>query len=306
MGRILDYADLTMIEMDSLDRSRTVFLLALGPMEAHGPHLPLGMDLFVAQEMLERYINLLQERHPELDLVRLPPLTLGADILPRTGSVSIPPRVLERVLGSYVANLASEGFRYLFVADNHGGPRHLLACEAAARRAHRRHEFHLVNPFCHEFALMMSNSSILLEGTGLRSGTCGDIEDLHAGTNETSLALAISGDLPRADYCQLPALRPPPPDPIFRLLAGLLRSIGAKGLAREILDLGSIIHWAGDNDTGSYIGSPAAASAAKGEIMLQKRLQLAAELFERVLSGQTVALRPPLWPLKFLRLLPMA
>lgn len=305
MSRILDYADLTMIEMDSLDRSRTVFLLALGPMEAHGPHLPLGMDLFVAQEMLERYINLLQDRHPELDLVRLPPLTLGADILPRTGSVSIPPRVLERVLGSYVANLASEGFRYLFVADNHGGPRHLLACEAAARRAHRRHDFHLVNPFCHEFALMMSNSSVLLEGTGLRSGTCGDIEDLHAGTNETSLALAISGDLPRADYCQLPALRPPPPGPIFRLLAGLLRSIGAKDLAREILDLGSIIHWAGDKDTGSYIGSPAAASAAKGEIMLQKRLQLAAALFERVLNGQTVALRPPLWPLRFLRLLPM-
>ncbi len=305
MGRVHEYVHMTMTELDALDRHRTVFLMALSPMEAHGPHLPLGTDLLVAEELVNRYIDLLQERHPELDLVRLPSLTLGADLLPRVGSLTVAPRVVERVLDSYVTSLAAGGFRYLFVADNHGGPRHLLACEAAARRARRRHGFYLVNPFSLEFSMMMTHNPTLLGGTGLGPGTCGDIEDLHAGTNETSLALATDRSIVRDSFCQLPRLDPPSPGALFRLAAMILRTLGAKGLAREISNLGTIIRWAADESAGSYIGAPAAASAESGETMLQGRLAVASDLFDRALKGDSVAMRPPLWPLRVLRLLPL-
>ena len=41
---IRELADLTWEEVRDLDRPRTVALLPMGAVEAHGPHLPLGTD----------------------------------------------------------------------------------------------------------------------------------------------------------------------------------------------------------------------------------------------------------------------
>jgi hypothetical protein len=37
-----------------LDPKRTVVAVAIGPLEMHGPHLPIGLDLFEAYALLER------------------------------------------------------------------------------------------------------------------------------------------------------------------------------------------------------------------------------------------------------------
>jgi hypothetical protein len=37
--------ELTAPEVDALDRNRTVFILPVGMLEIHGPHLPIGTDL---------------------------------------------------------------------------------------------------------------------------------------------------------------------------------------------------------------------------------------------------------------------
>lgn len=38
--------ELTWNQIDALDRSRTLFILPLGMIEQHGPHLPVGSDTF--------------------------------------------------------------------------------------------------------------------------------------------------------------------------------------------------------------------------------------------------------------------
>src|SRR6267143_5030021 len=48
---IRDMADLTWEEVRDLDRARTVLILPVGAVEAHGPHLPLGSDILIAQAM---------------------------------------------------------------------------------------------------------------------------------------------------------------------------------------------------------------------------------------------------------------
>ncbi len=298
------YADLTGPELQELDGDRTVFLMTVSPLEAHGPHLPLGTDPMISEELLHRYAGILKKRHPDFTPVRLPPLHLGADVLPRTGSLAVPARTLERVLFAYADSLAGQGFRYLFIADNHGGPRHLLAAAAAARRAYRRHGFYLVNPFCREFALMTAKDPHFLQVNGPVEESAGDIEDLHGGTNETSLMLALQPDHVRSGYEKLNTRKPPPPPLLTRIASNLLQLLGAVDLARDVHNLGSIMRWAADGSNGDYIGAPSRADPFRGEWMLQCRLAFAAEMFDSTLTGQFVPLQPPLWPIRALRYLP--
>ena len=143
---VLEYVELRLPEISQLDREKTVFLISVSPIEVHGPHLPVGTDVFVADELLNRYVLKLGENHPELTFVKLPPLYAGSDALPVPGSLSVPAVYLEGILIAYGDGLAKQGFRYLFVADNHGGPRHQMAIEASARRLWREHNFYLIDP----------------------------------------------------------------------------------------------------------------------------------------------------------------
>ena len=45
-ARILAIGELTWPELDALGRSRTLFLLPIGMLEEHGPHLPIASDQF--------------------------------------------------------------------------------------------------------------------------------------------------------------------------------------------------------------------------------------------------------------------
>lgn len=303
LGRILKYEELTTEDLDRLDRGTTVFLMAVSPMEAHGPHLPVGTDMLVAESIRDRYADLIVDGYPGHTPVIMPSLAVGADTLARTGSVDSPARVLEGLLVAHARSLAASGFKFLFIADNHGGPRHLLAFEAAARLVYRRHGFHLVNPFTREFALMMSGDRRLREA-GLPPGACGDLDDVHAGTNETSLMLALHPEKVDPDHRYLPEHRPPSPGILFSAAARLLEALRATELAREIRSVGAISAWSDSSDTAAYVGAPGTARASQGERMLQVRLEIAGEIFEQVLADEPVRMRPPLWPLRLLRFLP--
>ena len=43
-GQVLAIGDLTWADIDALDREKTLFLLAVGMLEEHGPHLPIAAD----------------------------------------------------------------------------------------------------------------------------------------------------------------------------------------------------------------------------------------------------------------------
>ena len=45
------FAELTWEEVRDLDRPSAVAILPVGAVEAHGPHLPLGTDVVIAEAM---------------------------------------------------------------------------------------------------------------------------------------------------------------------------------------------------------------------------------------------------------------
>ena len=51
---VYDLSALTWEEVRDLPRSQVVAILPTGALEAHGPHLPLGTDIIIAEAMARR------------------------------------------------------------------------------------------------------------------------------------------------------------------------------------------------------------------------------------------------------------
>ncbi|MGB4215245.1 MAG: creatininase family protein [Dethiobacteria bacterium] len=303
MAGVINYVRMSLPEIEALDREKTIFLMAVSPIEVHGPHLPLGTDVFVAEELQRRYAAALQKEFPDYTLVSLPSLYLGSDALPLKGSLSVPAPLLRKMLLSYVKGLASQGFRYLFLADNHGGPRHQMAIEAASRRAWRRYRFYLVDPFNHEFRLMVQHDPAFLKETGLEPGSCGDDADAHAGTNETSLMLQADPEQVRENWREVVPSLPPPPNKAV-LLLGRILGIFSSTLGKDIKHLAATLAWVGDPQMKPYMGAPARAAAEAGEAMLKARTGVAMRFFRDALAGKEIRITPLLWGLRLLQNLP--
>ncbi len=252
----------------------------------------------------------LGKNHPELTLVKLPPLYAGSDALPYPGSLSIPAPHLEGILTAYGQGLAEQGFRYLFVADNHGGPRHQMAIEASARKLWHKHNFYLIDPFGLVFRHMVQHDSDFMQRTGLGPGECGDDPDSHAGTNETSLMLASYPGKAARNFKEVEPSLPPSLRGGSAFVAGLGRFIsllGGRKLGRDLKHLANTLAWVSDPNMKPYMGDPGKAKQEAGEAMLAARVEVAIELFERALASsgkEPVHIEPMLWGVRFLRKLP--
>jgi len=311
----MEYVEMSLPELRTLDPGKTVFMISVSPIEVHGPHLPVGTDVFISDDLTLRYIVGLHKRQPDLQFVRLPSLYVGSDALPVAGSLSVPAVHLEGVLKAYGKGLAKQGFRYLFVADNHGGPRHQMAVEAAARALWRRHRFYLIDPFGADFRYMVQHDAKFMSRTGLGPGACGDDPDSHAGTNETSLMLVCSPRRVREDYRSIRASLPPARRGAARLVGGLataVRLFGGRTLGRDLDHLANTLAGVSDPEMIPYMGDPSKATREAGEVMLAARVEVAMDLFERALEGgaepestrEPVHITPMLWGLRIMRKLP--
>jgi creatinine amidohydrolase len=112
-------ADLTYPEVEALARDDAVVLWGLGVIEEHGPHLPLGTDAIIPHHLALRVAATRR-------LIVAPPILYGAYSRPRTGggrhfpgSVGLPGRTLERVVGDLVRDWMRQGFRRVLVLNGH-------------------------------------------------------------------------------------------------------------------------------------------------------------------------------------------
>lgn len=223
-------------EIRKLAERDAIALLPVGSTEAHGPHLPLAVDVVIAEEVCRRVGGRLLRRGEAALIFPAVPYGLTEFAAEFAGTVSLPAEVTRALLTEVMAGIASHGFRRIGVINHHLEPAHFRLVHEAAREAARRTGAGIA------VADHRQGSAADRLGEEFRRGGS------HAGAYETSLVLAAAPHL--VD------------DAARRLLAPLPVNLPAtiKGGARTFRECGG---------AQAYFGSPAAATAGEGERLLE-------------------------------------
>jgi creatinine amidohydrolase len=225
------WADLTWEEARDLPRERLTAILPVGAVEAHGPHLPLGTDLVIAEAMARAGGDCLAGAGIHAVLLPALPYTAAPFGAAFAGTLSMPADVVTGLVAGLARELKRHGVAALAVANAHLDPVHVGALQEAVDRARRDGSIPIVCPDLTRkpWALRLTDE--------FRTGAC------HAGRYEGSIVMAERPDLVRRDV-----MRSLPPNPA--------------SLSRAIRDGKGTFEAAGGPR--AYFGWPADATDAEG------------------------------------------
>lgn len=236
-----EWQHMTGATIDALPRDRTILLVTSSPLEVHGPHLPTVTDICEAEGLSRVVARKLWERHPDRIFVTLPPLYVAADVLPHVGSIKFRQSTIEAVFRDLGRSLTAQGFRDIWIAGFHGGPRHFTPIEVACEHVNRRHGGRMVSVFSLLMQVLTGGntdlSSLLSDVDGIEEEDL--VGDAHGGAIETSLMLHLLAEhvdpcwrevgvnnvdlwLARKGEQPLPTGRPSPRE-LFRMFAKKLK-----------------------------------------------------------------------------------
>jgi creatinine amidohydrolase len=199
-------------DLDALDREQTVIVMTVSPLEAHGPHLPVGVDAFAARHFAETIAERVVASRPGWSVVLVPTLHLGSFTFDAVGTITVRQRVVRDALVDYGDSLARAGFRWILIANGHAGPGHLTALDEASAIVTRRHGVMMASFTGHlAWQFLRGRYVDRIEAELGRPLTAAErdafADDSHGGWWETSLMLLLRPDLVDESFRTLPPAR---------------------------------------------------------------------------------------------------
>jgi creatinine amidohydrolase len=232
-------ARMTTDELDDAIKNRpVVILLPVGAIEPHGPHLPLDTDLVISRAAAERAAHALAAR----DVLALvaPDIAYGVTNFASdfSGAVSVSPEALVAYLHAVIEGWLGTGAAHVCLVNNHLEPAHDAAVRASIAGLGPRRAS-VASPLKRRWGRTLSEE--------FKRGAC------HAGEYETSIVQAADAESVRED------IRRGLPDVDISLSDAIARGVD------RFTDMGL---------SKSYAGSPARATAAHGELMLDRLAEM--------------------------------
>lgn len=122
-------------EIQQAGKEKLPVLFPLGVIEEHGPHLPLGADIYWSYCMCKMVKEKLQEMGKES--VIAPPYYWGVNYCTGAfpGSFSLKPETMKQVLFEIFENLKNFGFSEVYCFSYHGDSFHVKSIVEAIKRA---------------------------------------------------------------------------------------------------------------------------------------------------------------------------
>ena len=269
--------ELTWPRIDALNRDRTLFILPVGMIEEHGPHLPVGADtLGVAYEAKNAAANL-SRALPDWNVVMMPAINYGnsganqlGDLRTHPGTYAIRQTTLRSLVADVGAQVAQNGFKWIFVLNGHGAPTHNIALNEACDFISETFSVTML----HVTALFQADPAIQSRGAAMKATSFSAAEllsfgmDVHAGVAETSGMLALRPDLVDANYKSLPSR--------------------AGSSLEDLRKIATTPGWQG------YLSSPARATAEHGRAVEAWWIDGTTELMLRAVRGENLFGHPRL------------
>jgi creatinine amidohydrolase len=224
-------AEMTYPEATEAAARRAVALLPAGATEAHGPHLPLGTDVIIAEHAAVRAARKLRSEGHEA--VVLPPLAYAVTEFAADfgGTISLPLDTARALARDVILGATRAGFAGVVVCNAHLEPGNLQALRDAVAEASERGARAV-------FPDVTRKPHALVLGDEFKSGAC------HAGSYETSLVLAADPFLVREE------------EMVGLEANDVSLSVAIREGKKSFLEAGG---------PRAYFGNPGAASVAEGE-----------------------------------------
>jgi creatinine amidohydrolase len=171
-----DWTEIRWPDIVRAERERWIAVLPLAATEQHGPHLPLGTDVMIAQAYLERV-----RAHLPLDLpvtfLPLQPVGISTEHLDYPGTLTLPTDVALKSWTAIGESVARAGIKKLVMVTSHGGNSAAMTLVAQDLRAQLK--LLVVTTSWSRFGMPEG----LFDAEELRHG-------VHGGAVETSIMLA--------------------------------------------------------------------------------------------------------------------
>jgi len=187
-----EWIEMTWSDFSATDRSRWIAVLPLAATEQHGPHLPLGVDGFIADTYLARVRPLVPQGLP---VTFLPVQRIGQsdEHVAYPGTLTLSAATVIRAWTEIGESVARAGVRKLVLVTSHGG--NVSAMEIVARDLRVRLGMLVVTVGWHRFGYPDG----AFDAEERRHG-------IHGGDIETSLMLAGRRDT--VDMARAPSEAP--------------------------------------------------------------------------------------------------
>lgn len=196
-------ADMSWKEIETKGKAGVPILFPLGVIEQHGPHLPLGTDIYYSYAICHKIREKALEKGKEVLIA--PPYYWGINHCTGAfpGTFSLKPDTMKLVLADIFQNFSMWGFRKIYCINYHGDPLHIRTILEAASTANREYGMEvrlLMEPYeLAEHGLSGEEDYCMVDGaeyppelfendgTGL---------DIHAGAFETATIKHFYSDMP--------------------------------------------------------------------------------------------------------------
>jgi creatinine amidohydrolase len=190
--------EMTWKEFDKLDKEITVVMLALSPIEEHGPHLPLGTDFIAANDCLLEVVNYLEEKENKFNYIIHPPFPIGynENVMNFPGTIFYRIKTVENLVIDLGESLARSGINKIIIINHHLDLGHVKAIENAR-------EYLLEK--CNVQLLEVASRIIYSDDNNKESiqNEADSHKEIHADIRETSFMLFKHPELVGDCYSQL-------------------------------------------------------------------------------------------------------
>lgn len=190
-------ANMNWKEIEEKSKAKVPVLFPLGVIEEHGPHLPLGTDIYLSYAICKKIKEELNKS--KTDCLIMPPYYWGINHCTGAfpGTFSLKPETLTMVLTDIFENLHQFGFEQVYCVNQHGDALHVSTIINSIKEANERLHMNirlLMEPYDlslyglsgEENFIMPDHAEYPPELFAVDDISENDLLDIHAGALETA------------------------------------------------------------------------------------------------------------------------
>lgn len=236
--------ELKWTDIEEVDKEKTVVFLGIAPIEEHGRHLPIGVDIYETTHWMNNSINKLENVFSDYIFLMMPIIPYGnAYMKGFVGNIHLSQKMLYHLVLDSLAAIAQWGIKNIVIISGHADPKHLIAIEQACEVVNKKYGKIAFSPMGAIFSEKVSvkpsqNTQNMYDK--LKEYP----DDYHAGWIETSCMLSINEQLVNPNYKEQPSIHIKDQEMMFpRVLIKRIKDYGHIGYPSEAtVELGNALN----------------------------------------------------------------